>query len=425
MQSISTIQNISIAALAEQYGSPLYLYDANQLAKSFSTLREVFSDAVDIFYSIKANPNMAICAELRKLGACTEVCSHIELETVLKAGFSSENIIFVGPAKTAHDIARCLDLNIYAIVCESKTEFQLIADIAKQKGKQAQVALRINPSFSSKNALLKMGGQASQFGMDEDQVLNDKNFFLSMPSIHIRGIHIYNGTRILDAKVIAENTQNVLQLSDRISQEWGLDFSMVDMGGGFGVPYFDNESELDMDSLAILMQPIMSHFHQQHPNTRIILESGRYLVAKSGMLVSQILDIKTSKGENFLVTNGGTNCHMAAVGVGGLIKRNFPISLLSKKISGNTEEPIKYNITGPLCTPGDLIGKHVALPKANIGDFVMVHHSGAYGPTASPTLFLSHGFPNEVLVKKQKSYLIREAQNSQDILAKQHLVCDD
>ncbi len=417
---MNTIQNIPLQMITEQYGTPLYLYDAEKYKESYEEIKTAFSEEVDVFYSIKANPNINICAEMRKLGACTEVCSYTELVTVIKAGFLPENIIFVGPAKTREDIVACLNYDIYAIVCESKAEFKLISEIATKKQQVARVALRINPSFSCKNALLKMGGQPSQFGMDENQVMRDKHYFLSMPSIHLMGIHIYNGTRILDPQVIAENTENVLVLSDKISKEWGVKFSMVDIGGGLGVPYFDNEPELNQTELKSLMHPIIHAYRENNPHTRIILESGRFLTAKAGIFISQILDVKLSKGEYFLITNGGTNCHMAAVGVGGLIKRNFPISLLPQFPDVYPSHSLtEYNITGPLCTPGDLVGKKVLLPDAYSGDFIIIHHSGAYGATASPVMFLSHGFPTEVLVKEGKPYLIRKPQKTVDFLSHQ------
>ena len=253
---MKTIQDIPLQMMTEQYGTPLYVYDAGKMSESYNQLKLAFTKEVDIFYSIKANPNINICAEMKKLGACTEVCSYTELVTVIKAGFLPENIIFVGPAKTREDIIACLNHNIFAIVCESKTEFKLISEIAEKKNKIARVALRINPSFGCKSALLKMGGQASQFGMDEDHVLQDKEYFLSMPAIKLMGIHIYNGTRILDPQVIAENTENVLNFSDKIAQDWGVKFSMVDIGGGLGIPYFDNESELDQITLQSLMHPV-------------------------------------------------------------------------------------------------------------------------------------------------------------------------
>lgn len=410
-----------IQKIAEEHGTPFYLYDAHVLSKSFLALREALPKEVDIFYSIKANPNIALCSQLRKLGSCAELCSFYEIQAALKAGFTPENIIFVGPAKTDKEIVACLELGIYALVCESQHELKRISELARQRNITARVALRINPSHVSKTALLKMGGKPSQFGMDEEQVFNNKDYFISMPNIQIMGIHIYNGTRILTADTIVENTQYILELASRLSTDWQIKFEMIDIGGGLGIPYFDNEEELNINELKIKLEPIIKQYIANFPQTRIILESGRYLVATCGALVSRIVDIKHSKGEQFAITDGGTNCHMAAVGVGSFIKRNFPIKAVrqNENLSDGFEE---YNITGPLCTPGDLIGKQVLLPTLTIGDFILVINSGAYGPTASPVMFLSHGFPAEILYQTDNFRLIRERFTEEEFLGKQYFI---
>lgn len=411
----------SIAHAAEQFGTPFYCYDSTVLENTFQSLREVLPKNVDIFYSIKANPNIAICNELRQLGACAELCSYYEILAAIKAGFSPENIILVGPAKSDKEIRKCLELDIYAIICESIDELRRISELAKLCGQQARVALRINPTHVSKSALLKMGGKPSQFGMDEEIVFSNKDFFLKMPNIKLVGIHIYNGTRILNAETIVENTAYILNLARVIQKNWNQTFEMVDIGGGLGVPYFDNEEVLDLATLKAGMASVIHSYLKDYPNTRIILESGRYLVATAGVLISRVLDIKPSKGEQFAITDGGTNCHMAAVGVGTFVKRNFPIDAIGIKENKN-ESLTKYNVTGPLCTPGDLIGKQVLLPQLSVGDFVLVKNSGAYGPTASPVMFLSHGFPAEVLFKNNTFHLVRDRFTEHEFIDKQYLV---
>jgi diaminopimelate decarboxylase len=410
-----------LARAATQFGTPFYCYDSSILEETFRSLRKVLSKNVDIFYSIKANPNIALCDELRQLGACAELCSYYEILAAIKTGFDPKNIIFVGPAKLDKEIHKCLELGVYAIICESIEEFKRISKLAGQRGQVARVALRINPSHISKSALLKMGGKPSQFGMDEEIVFANKDFFLKMPHIKLVGIHIYNGTRILNADTIIENSAYILNLARILQQEWNQVFEMVDIGGGLGVPYFDNEETLDLEKLKSGMAHVIQAYINDFPHTRIILESGRYLVATAGVLISCVLDIKPSKGELFVITDGGTNCHMAAVGIGSFVKRNFPISAICIK-ENNDESSCQYNVTGPLCTPGDLIGKQVLLPQLSIGDFVLVKNSGAYGPTASPVMFLSHGFPAEVLFKHNTFHLIRDRFTEHEFIDKQYLI---
>jgi diaminopimelate decarboxylase len=410
-----------LTAITKNYATPFYLYDYEILKSTYYNLRSIFPSQVDIFYSMKANPNLSICTELRRLGACAEVCSLFELEAAIKSGFLANNIIFVGPAKTREELLACIKFKIYAIVCESHHEFNLIEKLAKELQVVVPVALRINPNFILKTAALKMGGQASQFGIDEELFFSDPNFFFKQPLIKIIGIHVYNGTRLLNAHAIIENISNIFHLFARISDLMNLRFEMLDIGGGLGVPYFENEHELDLDLLKALLAPIVDQFVRSYPSTRIILESGRFLVAQCGVFVSNILDKKISKQRQFLVTDGGTNCHMAAIGVGSLFKRNFPISL-SKASHRGMENEYCYDIVGPLCTPGDLIGKNVVLPNAEIGDWIVVHCSGAYGPTASPTMFLSHGFPAEILLKNNQVHLIRSSQKLEDFFFNQFIV---
>ncbi|RUR19914.1 type III PLP-dependent enzyme [Legionella sp. km535] len=409
---------------ANKFRTPFYFYNAEIVQSTFQLLNSALPKNVDIFYSMKANPNIAICQELCNLGACAELCSLHEINAAIYAGFEPRNIIFVGPAKLNQEIEKCIELGVYAIICESLTEYHRISDIAKQYNKTARVALRINPSHISKTALLKMGGKPSQFGMDEEIIFENRNYFLRMPNIDLVGIHIYNGTRILNAETIIENTNYILNLARKIQTEWQMQFEMVDIGGGLGVPYHENEQELNLNVLSYGLQPLVDEYRKEFPNARIILESGRFLIAKAGVFVSQVVDIKTSKNENFIVTDGGSNCHMAASGMGSLIRNNFPIEVLSQNedISHSSLSVEKYNITGPLCTPGDLIGKQVSLPKLSIGDFVVVKNSGAYGPTASPVMFLSHGFPAEVLLKNSRLYLIRERFMESDFMDKQYLI---
>lgn len=408
-----------ILKAAKEFGTPFYLYDKKIMESSYEILRDAFPKAVEIFYSIKANPNIAICDAFRSMGTNVEVCSYYEIEAAMLAGFKPENMIFVGPAKSNHEIEKSIMLGINYIICESLNEFLRIEKLACKYNRIVKVALRINPSYISKTALLKMGGKASQFGMDEEIVLSNEELFLKSTNIHICGIHVYNGTRILDANTIAENTKFILDLSKSIQKRWKINFKMVDIGGGIGVPYFKDENEFHVDVLKKLIKPIINEYLSEYKSQKIILESGRFLIAKAGIFVSEIRDIKVSKGKNIIVTDGGTNCHMAAVGVDSLIKRNFPISLIKRNEKKSSIK--KYNISGPLCTPNDLIGKQVELENPEIGDYIIVHNSGAYGPTASPVMFLSHGFPAEVMYRDNKLLLIRERFNSEDFFKKQNI----
>ena len=412
-------KEIIIGGLAKNYGTPLYVYDTEVIRRCFDSLTQALTDSAEVFYSFKANPNISICAYLKSLGARAEVCSLAELEVAVQVGFSHEHIIFVGPAKSDAELRRAIALNIFAIVCESLHEITRVEKIAREIGITANVALRINPSFGLNSALLKMGGKASQFGVSADQ-LPDSIQDYTQGFLHFRGIHIYNGTRVLNSHDIIQNTAAILDLAKLLAKKWNVAFEMVDMGGGFGVPYHEHEATLDLLELEKGMSPLLSSFKQAFPHTHLIFESGRYLVAESGTFVTQICDVKESHGQKYLITDGGTNCHMAAIGINTVIKRNFPIYAIAPTIKNAVCEI--YQVAGPLCTPGDVLAKNIALPSLTRGDYLAVTMSGAYGPTASPTYFLSHGYPSEVLLYHEQGYLIRQRDSVTDILANQQLL---
>ncbi len=416
--------NEAILHSAKIFGTPFFIYDADTIQRQYYQLKSSLPPQVDIYYSMKANPNIAIISEIKKMGAGIELCSFFEISAALLAGVSPKNIIFVGPGKSAREIEKCLDLGIYAIVCESLSELDLISRISEQKNRCARLALRVNPSHTSKTAMLKMGGQSVQFGMDEEIIFQNLSKFLKNPNIQIIGIHVYHGTRILDAETIAENTKYALSLAEKFQNMAKISLEFVDIGGGLGVPYFFGEGSIDFSRMQNLMKLEIENYIEKFKESRIILEVGRFLVATCGFLVSRIMDIKISKNTNIIITDAGMNCFMAASAMGSFINRNFEISLL--KANQNTvAQAEKYTITGPLCTPGDVMGRQVLLPKAEIGDWIMIHNAGAYGLTASPELFLSHGCPAEILYKNKKTHLIRSRFTEENIFKNQHAVQED
>jgi diaminopimelate decarboxylase len=412
------VQGIPVTDLAREYGTPLYIYDADRLVAQFTRLRARLDPALDIFYSLKANPSLAVCAMLGSLGAGAEVSSLAELVTAQRAGVDPTDIVVPGPGKSSVELAACLEAGVHAIICESFGELALLDALAGERGTLARVALRVNPGFAVKTSTLTMGGKPRQFGIDEDQLLRHGPLRVAYPHIRVVGVHVYMGTRILDPAVVVENTTRILALAEELADRLDFPLEVVDVGGGLGVPYFDGEPELDRDLLSAGVNPVVAAFRARHPRTRLIMELGRYLVADAGTYVVGVRYVKTSMGENFAVTDGGTHHHMAAVGIGSFVKRNFPIALLSRPADA---APQPWTIAGPLCTPNDTLARNVELPPLRPGDLLGVRASGAYGPTASPGLFLSHGFPAEVLVHGGVAHLVRERDECADLLRKQRL----
>ncbi|WP_016906442.1 alanine racemase [Streptomyces xiaopingdaonensis] len=409
-----------MTALAEEFGTPLFVYDADTLQGTFRELRHVLPTGTDIFYSLKANPNVSVCAVLNSVGAGAEVSSYVELVTALRAGVAPEDIIFLGPGKEERELTACIEAGIHAVVCESLDELDLLDSLLATSGRDDfPVLLRVNPAFGSKGSGLAMGGKPRQFGIDEAELRDSKNRLAELRHIRVKGVHAYMGTRFLDHENVVHNTRRILALAEDLAGRLGFPLETVDFGGGLGIAYFDNEKDLDLAALGRGMADALSSFSARNPDCRTIMELGRYLTAMAGTYVVRARYVKASAGETFVVADGGTNHHMAAVGTGSFVKRNFPI----RHLENHEDEELRfYTVTGPLCTPNDVVAKKARLPEVRPGDLLGVERSGAYGPSASPGLFLSHGFPAEVLVHDGRAHLVRERDSTEDMLAKQRLV---
>ncbi|PMR60350.1 diaminopimelate decarboxylase [Verrucosispora sp. ts21] len=418
MSESTALGGVPVTELVERFGTPLYVYDGATITDRYRQLRERLHPAVRMFYSLKANPNISVCALLHSLGASAEVSSLTELVTAERAGVPAEDIMFLGPGKSRTELTACLKGEV-TLICESFGELALIDELAAELGTTARVVLRVNPSFAVKGSGLTMGGKPRQFGIDETALLAESDLAGRHPSVRLCGFQAYLGTRFLSEAMIAENTARILDLAERLGRHLAVDLEVVDVGGGLGVAYFAGEQDLDVAALTDQLNPVFAAFHARHPQTALVMELGRYLVGHSGTYAVQVRYVKESMGERFAVADGGTNHHMAAVGIGSFVKRNFPMRLLNRD---STAEPVKWNVTGPLCTPNDTIGKAVELPgDLRPGDVVGVDRSGAYGPTASPVHFLSHGYPAEVLIHQGEPRLVRSRDDVESMLAAQIL----
>lgn len=415
-----SIPDIDLANLAERFGTPLYVYDGDRLTRTLADLRAALHPALDVLYSLKANPNISVVAALRAAGAGAEVSSLVELRTALLAGVSPTEIVFLGPGKSDEELLACLEAGIYAIVCESLDELDRIEKYAAERGSRQRVLLRINPAHSVGGSRLTMAGKPRQFGIDEIDLLVAEDLASRYQHADIAGIHAYLGTRILDPEVIGANTRYVLDLADRVARATGIRLDAVDIGGGLGVAYFDGERDLDLAELAGQLNPPIERFAAAHPQTRLILESGRYLTGLAGIYIVGVRYVKRSMGEWFAITDGGTHHHMAAVGVGSFVKRNFPVMLLDRT-PDPAGELLRWTVTGPLCTPNDTLVKRAKLPPLQVGDLLGVLRSGAYGPSASPGHFLSHGYPAEIMIHGGRTHLVRTRDEPDDLLRKQRL----
>lgn len=405
--------------IAIEVGTPFYVYDAPILRARVAELNSALP-TIDFFYSLKSNPNLTVTGVLLEQGIGCEVSSRLELETAVAAGARPERIIMVGPGKAISELSRAVELGIKAIVVESLDELREIDRLAALSGRMQGVAIRINPDFQSGGARLTMSGRATQFGVDQAELPSVLARLRDLRHIRLRGLHAYMGTRILSHGTIAENVRNILGLASSIEELLPGPLEFVDVGGGFGVPYYEGEQELDLEALGAAIAPTLSSFEADQPDTKVVIELGRFIVAPAGRFVTAVRQTKTSKGERFAVCDGGSNVHSAAAGQGSFLRKNFPISHLPAKpqLSGEGSfEP--WTLTGPLCTPQDVIGKSVMLGTPKPGDLICFHQSGAYGPTASPVNFLGFGAPAEILVDDDMAQLIRRRETVAAVLGTQ------
>ncbi|RQS70478.1 diaminopimelate decarboxylase [Burkholderia sp. Bp8963] len=402
--------------IIKTFGTPVFVYDAFRIKSNYNELNALCCGQAEIFFSLKANPNVSIAAQLRLLGSGAEVSSLTELQTALAAGFAPIDIIFVGPFKTDTELRMAIDARIAAIVVDSLEELSRISALSRGLDRPIPVLLRINPNFKMDDAPIKMSGVATQFGISEDIVLKGCTAF-KLPGIEILGIHIYNGSRVLSATALASNIERIIALAERISEALDIEPQIVDIGGGWGVPYFASELPLDKASLAGSLRPIFESFRQRHPQCRLITESGRFLVATSGTLLARVHALKESHGERFAVIDAGYNCFMAAAGMGSVIQRNFPVRTIDTGTAPSAQDidarPV--HLAGPLCTPGDVLARRLRLNALYEGALIAIDCAGAYGPSASPVGFIGHGHPAEVLIVRQRAYLVRERDTPADL----------
>ncbi|KIF81549.1 diaminopimelate decarboxylase [Noviherbaspirillum autotrophicum] len=389
------VGGVPLTRLAQRVGrTPFYAYDRGLLTARAKTLRATLPRQVRLHYSVKANPMPALVQHMAGLVDGCDVSSAGELKVVLDTGMAPEHISFSGPGKREDELARAVAAGVL-INIESMRELQCVARSGDRLGIRPRVAVRVNPDFELKSSGMRMGGGAKQFGIDAElapQVLRQ----IAALGLDFVGLHVFSGSQCLKAEAIIEAQARTLELAVRLAQHAPQDMRLLNMGGGFGVPYFSGENELDIRSIGDHLAQVVSRLEAQLPQAQLAIELGRYLVSEAGIYVTRIIDRKVSRGHAFLVADGGMHHHLAASGnLGQVIRKNYPVLIGNRVAAHNSENT---SVVGPLCTPLDLIADKIDLPPAKIGDLVVVLQSGAYGLTASPTAFLGHPVPEEVLV---------------------------
>ncbi|TQL40466.1 diaminopimelate decarboxylase [Homoserinimonas aerilata] len=390
------VGGMPLSRLAARVGStPFFAYDRGLLDRRIDELRAAFPERLELSYAMKANPMPAIVQHLANRVDRIDVASGLELQAALDTTMRSERISFAGPGKSPAEIRQAVASGII-VELESRTEFDRVIAAGDELGLTPNVAIRVNPDFAVKGSGMRMGGGPQQFGIDAEQVpavLRD----YAAAGVNVLGFHVFAGSQNLAAAVIAEAQRRTVDLVSSLAEHLATPVRYLNLGGGFGIPYVEKDQPLELQLVADNLHDLVDGpVAERMPEATPVIELGRYLVGECGVYVTRVLDRKDSRGTTFLVVDGGMHHQLAASGnFGQAIRRNHPLVLGNHVGRPLTE---RATVVGCLCTPLDLLGDHVELPEAEIGDLVVIFQAGAYGLTASPTAFLGHPAPAEVIV---------------------------
>lgn len=384
--------------VAAEHSTPAYVYFVDEARRRIDAIERAFGGRFGVSYAVKANPCVPLIERFLDKLTTLDVSSIGEAERGLHAGGVPERMTFSGPAKRRFELERAVELGIGEIVCESVRELELLDAIAGEHGRRMRCLLRINPATAPRKFGAQFSGRASQFGIDEEDVEEVLGAFPKWTNLELIGFHIYSATGSLDVEAIHENFAIFVELFARFSEAAALKPVKLIFGAGFGIPYYEHDTSLDLEALAARVNPMIDEMrtNPRLAGADLVLEIGRYIVGPGGYLLTSVVGEKDSRGTQIRLCDAGFNNSLAACGMmGTVIRRNWRFW----NISSDSDEPTnEYLLVGPLCTSIDTLASDLALPPTKQGDVLAVGSSGAYGLTSSPTRFISHPEPRELLV---------------------------
>ena len=388
------IGGIPLGRLAERVGhTPFDAYDRQLLSERVAQLRAALPADIHLHYAIKANPMPAVVQHMAGLVDGFDLASAGEMKIALDTPMPADKISFAGPGKNEAELRQAAAAGI-VVNLESEREMERLANIGAELGLRPKAAVRVNPDFELKSSGMKMGGGPKQFGVDAERVPSMLARMRELP-IEFYGFHIFSGSQNLKPESIMEAHRNTFDLARRLAPHAPGPVRLLNIGGGLGIPYFPGEMRLDLHPIGEHLASLVPDARRDFPEAEFVMELGRYFVGEAGVYVSRVIDRKESRGQVFLVTDGGLHHHLSASGnFGQVIRKNYPV-IVGNKVEGHAGSA---SAVGPLCTPLDLLGDKMELGHADVGDLIVIMQSGAYGLSASPTAFLGHPAPAEVLV---------------------------
>ncbi|MFD6113898.1 type III PLP-dependent enzyme [Streptomyces yangpuensis] len=394
--STDSTRSTDPAELARTYGTPLYVYDLDRARAARRDLFGWLPEGFEVFYAFKANPHTDLVRALRdgEGPACkAEISSTGELAAALEAGYDPADILYTGPGKTYGELREAIGKGVRAFSAESRTDLEHIGGVALEHGTVADCLLRINSAQASATTSIRMTGAPTQFGIDSETVPELADELNSVPGTRVVGLHLFSQSNARDEEALIGELTHTIEVAAGIERDLGIELELLDIGGGFSVPYAQHGERARYPKLKQKLENALDlRFPRWREGTpRLAVESGRYLSGDSGTLVAQVTNVKVSRGKKFVIADAGINTFGGMSGLGRLL----PVSV-HVEAGGETE---KASLVGPLCTPGDVLGRQIDMPVLAPGDLVRIPNAGAYGPTSSLLMFLGRPAPTEIAVE--------------------------
>ena len=398
-------EQVALASIAEQFSTPCYVYSRHAIEQSYLGYRQALDSRGAnqhlICYSVKANSNLAVLSVLAKLGSGFDIVSGGELERVIRAGGDPAKVVFSGVAKNAAEISRALEAGVHCFNVESETELLRINRIAADNHQIASVSLRVNPDVDAQtHPYISTGLKENKFGIDIDEALSVYRHANRLSAIRIIGIDCHIGSQLVSAKPFADALQRVLALVDTLAEE-GIELAHIDVGGGLGICYQDEQPPSAADYVASLLDTLGER------SQSLIMEPGRSIVANAGVLLTTVDTIKSNEQKNFAIVDAAMNDLLRPA--------LYQAWMNILPVNENADRPAHhYDVVGPVCETGDFLGKERLLAIAE-NDVLAVCSAGAYGFVMASN-YNSRGRPSEVMVDGEQLHLVRERETIEDLM---------
>ena len=398
----------SPATLAQDFGTPLYVYDLDLIGRRVDALGAVLPAGFRLAFAVKANPALGVLAHIAGCGIGADIASGGELETVLRAGFAPAAVALTGPGKRDEELAAAVTAGVGAVTVESLGELHRLDGIAARLHRRQPILLRLAVAEQAGFERVRLiGGVEGKFGMPLPVLKDAAAFAATSPNLELLGMHAFGASNLLDAGRIADHVAETVAVGKEVAGEVGVPLRLVDAGGGLGIPYADGERPFDLALLGTRLEELRVRWDRDPAlrETEVLLEPGRFLVGPAGAYVARVVDVKGTDEAPVAILDGGIN-------------HNVRVALVLAPDAG-ARDRVPTTVAGPLCTGLDVFAMHVELPRPQVGDLIAMLDVGAYGFTESMPFFLSHPTPAEVAVRGGQARLIRPRLTPEELLERQ------